>query len=255
MTRGERDDLCLWDATSRHPNGSVGEGRYRSPDGGITAGRGALPLGRLMLIRWTRFVMARVYASNAGFYSTINRVYARHFPTNPPSRTFVPVASWPMEFDIEIEVVQRRPKGLVAGSQQVGEALRKRRTHGMSLRRAYPWCILLRSAGARHRAHAPRIMFRRKGSPRRPRLPMLPDCLQYNTTALSDRVTSARSGDARPNEQRPIGLMSRSCFVPSRTTFRSCWPRSKSRPTSRNGGVHTYRPGARAGSSVRTVQS
>ncbi len=50
-------------------------------------------------------VMVRVYAANAGFYSAINRVYARFFPENPPSRTFVPVASWPMEFDIEIECV------------------------------------------------------------------------------------------------------------------------------------------------------
>ena len=50
-------------------------------------------------------VMARVYESNAGFYPTINRVYARFFPENPPSRTFVPVASWPMEFDIEIECI------------------------------------------------------------------------------------------------------------------------------------------------------
>lgn len=52
-----------------------------------------------------KVVMVRVYASNAGFYQTINRVYARFFPENPPSRTFVPVASWPMEFDIEIECV------------------------------------------------------------------------------------------------------------------------------------------------------
>ena len=50
-------------------------------------------------------VMVRVYAVNAGFYNAINRVYARHFPENAPSRTFVPVASWPMEFDIEIECV------------------------------------------------------------------------------------------------------------------------------------------------------
>ena len=50
-------------------------------------------------------VMVRIYASNAGFYSAINRVYARFFPENPPSRTFVPVASWPMEFDLEIECV------------------------------------------------------------------------------------------------------------------------------------------------------
>nr|WP_246461845.1 RidA family protein [Mesorhizobium sangaii] len=50
-------------------------------------------------------VMVRIYAVNSGFYNAINRVYARHFPENAPSRTFVPVASWPMEFDIEIECV------------------------------------------------------------------------------------------------------------------------------------------------------
>lgn len=50
-------------------------------------------------------LMVRIYAANAGFYNAINRVYGRHFPENPPSRTFVPVASWPMEFDIEIECV------------------------------------------------------------------------------------------------------------------------------------------------------
>ncbi|CCV08706.1 putative translation initiation inhibitor [Mesorhizobium metallidurans STM 2683] len=52
-----------------------------------------------------KVVMVRIYAANSGFYNAINRVYARHFPENPPSRTFVPVASWPMEFDIEIECV------------------------------------------------------------------------------------------------------------------------------------------------------
>jgi len=50
-------------------------------------------------------MMVRIYAANAGFYGAINRVYARHFTQNPPARTFVPVASWPMEFDIEIECV------------------------------------------------------------------------------------------------------------------------------------------------------
>ena len=50
-------------------------------------------------------VMVRIYAVNSGFYGVINRVYASYFPCDPPSRTFVPVASWPMEFDIEIECV------------------------------------------------------------------------------------------------------------------------------------------------------
>jgi enamine deaminase RidA (YjgF/YER057c/UK114 family) len=50
-------------------------------------------------------VMVRIYAANAGFYGAINRVYARHFPENFPSRSFVPVAGWFMEFDIEIEMM------------------------------------------------------------------------------------------------------------------------------------------------------
>jgi 2-iminobutanoate/2-iminopropanoate deaminase len=50
-------------------------------------------------------VMVRVYAANSGFYGAINRVYARHFPQNPPSRTFVPVSGWPLPFDIEIEAI------------------------------------------------------------------------------------------------------------------------------------------------------
>jgi len=52
-----------------------------------------------------KVVMVRVYAVNSGFYGAINKVYARFFSKDPPSRTFVPVASWPMEFDIEIECV------------------------------------------------------------------------------------------------------------------------------------------------------
>ena len=33
----------------------------------------------------------------------INEVYKEFFKSNFPARTFVPVASWPMEFDVEIE--------------------------------------------------------------------------------------------------------------------------------------------------------
>jgi reactive intermediate/imine deaminase len=52
-----------------------------------------------------KVVMVRIYAANAGFYAAINEIYGRFFPVDPPSRTFVPVASWPMPFDIEIECV------------------------------------------------------------------------------------------------------------------------------------------------------
>ena len=46
-----------------------------------------------------------IYACNAAHYATINKVYARYFAEQAPARTFVAVASWPLEFDIEIECV------------------------------------------------------------------------------------------------------------------------------------------------------
>ena len=50
-----------------------------------------------------KVVKVTVYASNSAYYATINKVYARYFTDEPPARTFVTVASWPLEFDIEIE--------------------------------------------------------------------------------------------------------------------------------------------------------
>jgi 2-iminobutanoate/2-iminopropanoate deaminase len=46
-----------------------------------------------------------LYVSNAAYFNTINQIYARFFPSNPPARTFVAVGSWPMEFDIEVECI------------------------------------------------------------------------------------------------------------------------------------------------------
>jgi 2-iminobutanoate/2-iminopropanoate deaminase len=52
-----------------------------------------------------RVVSSRVYCVNAAWFSEVNAVYARYFPTDPPTRTFVTVGSWPLPFDIEVEVV------------------------------------------------------------------------------------------------------------------------------------------------------
>jgi 2-iminobutanoate/2-iminopropanoate deaminase len=52
-----------------------------------------------------KVVKVTVYAANSAYYPTINKVYARYFPVDPPARTFVTVGSWPMEFDVEIECV------------------------------------------------------------------------------------------------------------------------------------------------------
>lgn len=52
-----------------------------------------------------RVVSVRVYCAKPAFFNEINEVYKKYFPKNPPARTFVPVASWPMEFDVEIECI------------------------------------------------------------------------------------------------------------------------------------------------------
>lgn len=46
-----------------------------------------------------------VYIANSAYYPTVNAIYAKFFPHNPPARTFATVGSWPWEFDIEIECI------------------------------------------------------------------------------------------------------------------------------------------------------
>ncbi len=52
-----------------------------------------------------RVVSTRVYCLHASAFPVVNEVYGRYFPEDPPTRTFVTVAAWPLPFDIEIEVV------------------------------------------------------------------------------------------------------------------------------------------------------
>ena len=52
-----------------------------------------------------KVVKVHIYCANAAYYRIINEIYARYFTKSHPARTFVPVASWPMEFDIEIDCV------------------------------------------------------------------------------------------------------------------------------------------------------
>lgn len=52
-----------------------------------------------------KVVKMTVFSANSAYFARINEVYKRHFPNDPPARTFVTVASWPMEFDVEIECI------------------------------------------------------------------------------------------------------------------------------------------------------
>jgi 2-iminobutanoate/2-iminopropanoate deaminase len=52
-----------------------------------------------------KVVKVTIYIANAAYFPTVNSIYARYFPHDPPARTFVAVGSWPMEFDVEIECI------------------------------------------------------------------------------------------------------------------------------------------------------
>lgn len=52
-----------------------------------------------------KVVKCTVYIANSGYFETVNDVYRRYFPNDPPARTFCTVGSWPWAFDIEVECI------------------------------------------------------------------------------------------------------------------------------------------------------
>lgn len=52
-----------------------------------------------------KVVKCIVRAVNSGTFNEINEVYAEYFANEPPARTFINVASWPLPFDVEIEAI------------------------------------------------------------------------------------------------------------------------------------------------------
>jgi 2-iminobutanoate/2-iminopropanoate deaminase len=52
-----------------------------------------------------KVVKCTVYCTDAAHFATINAVYARYFPTDPPARSFLCVSAWHGPFDIEIDCV------------------------------------------------------------------------------------------------------------------------------------------------------
>jgi 2-iminobutanoate/2-iminopropanoate deaminase len=52
-----------------------------------------------------KVIKCDVFCTDAAHFSTINAVYARYFPTDPPARSFVCVAPWHGPFDVEINCV------------------------------------------------------------------------------------------------------------------------------------------------------
>src|SRR5207247_10865185 len=48
-----------------------------------------------------KVVKTTIFITNAAYFKTVNDIYRGYFPNEPPARTFVAMASWPLEFDIE----------------------------------------------------------------------------------------------------------------------------------------------------------
>lgn len=50
-------------------------------------------------------VKCNLYCTSVEAFASVNAVYARYFPANPPARIFVCVPAWPGPFDIEIDCI------------------------------------------------------------------------------------------------------------------------------------------------------
>jgi 2-iminobutanoate/2-iminopropanoate deaminase len=46
-----------------------------------------------------------IFCTSAKHFATVNAIYARYFPENPPARIFVCIPEWTGPFDIEIDCI------------------------------------------------------------------------------------------------------------------------------------------------------
>jgi 2-iminobutanoate/2-iminopropanoate deaminase len=52
-----------------------------------------------------RVIKCNVYCTDAAHFQTINSVYSRYFPSDPPARSFICVSAWHGPFDVEIDCI------------------------------------------------------------------------------------------------------------------------------------------------------
>lgn len=55
-----------------------------------------------------KVLKCHVYCTSVEEFGTVNAVYTRYFPKDPPARIFVNVPAWPGRFDIEIDCIAAR---------------------------------------------------------------------------------------------------------------------------------------------------
>jgi 2-iminobutanoate/2-iminopropanoate deaminase len=52
-----------------------------------------------------KVLKCNVYCTSVEAFATVNAIYARYFPADPPARIFISVPAWPGRFAIEIDCV------------------------------------------------------------------------------------------------------------------------------------------------------
>ena len=52
-----------------------------------------------------KVLKCNVYCTSVDKFASVNAIYARYFPKDPPARIFVNVPAWPGHFDIEIDCI------------------------------------------------------------------------------------------------------------------------------------------------------
>jgi 2-iminobutanoate/2-iminopropanoate deaminase len=55
--------------------------------------------------KFEHVVRTTIFLTNLGDFGTVNEVYGRYFPTNPPARATVQVAALPRGVKVEIEAI------------------------------------------------------------------------------------------------------------------------------------------------------
>jgi 2-iminobutanoate/2-iminopropanoate deaminase len=55
-----------------------------------------------------KVLKCNVYCTSIEAFPTVNAVYARYFPDEPPARIFMNVPAWPGRFDIEVDCIATR---------------------------------------------------------------------------------------------------------------------------------------------------
>jgi 2-iminobutanoate/2-iminopropanoate deaminase len=52
-----------------------------------------------------KVLKCNVFCTSVDAFATVNSIYSRYFPTDPPARIFVNIPAWPGRFDIEIDCI------------------------------------------------------------------------------------------------------------------------------------------------------